>query len=199
MSDPLIDAEDDDASTPLTPDERADLIPSHITTRGELNEFEARGVADGDRWAFSRRRRDLLSAGFLCQLHKRMFGEVWRWAGTYSKEVKRRIGVDHYLIEPQLRELFDTVRYWIEHKTYSPDETAVRYHHRLTQIHPVPNGNGRLARLAAELLIAELGGERFTWSRANLVEEADARKAYMDALDEADGNVIEPLIEFARL
>jgi Fic-DOC domain mobile mystery protein B len=196
MSDPLIDT--DEASTPTTPDERADLIPSHITNRDELNEFEARGVAGADRWAFSRRRSDLLSSEFLCQLHKRMFGEVWKWAGTYSREVNRRIGVDCYQIEPQLRELFDTVRYWIDHKSYSPDEIAVRFHHRLTQIHPFPNGNGRLARLAAELLIVELGGERFTWSRANLVEEAEARKAYMDALHQADVHVIEPLIGFAR-
>ncbi len=196
MSDPLIDA--DEASTPLTPDERADLIPSNITNRDELNEFEARGVADGDRWAFSRRRSDLLSAKFLRQLHKRMFGEVWKWAGTYSKEVNRRIGVDCYLIEPQLRELFDTVRYWIDHNSYAPDEIAVRFHHRLTQIHPFPNGNGRLARLAGELLIVELGGERFTWGRANLVEAAEARRAYVDALHQADNNVIEPLIELAR-
>jgi Fic-DOC domain mobile mystery protein B len=196
MSDPLIDA--DEASTPLTPDERADLIPSHITTRDELNEFEARGVADGDRWAFSRRRSDLLSAEFLCQLHKQMFGDVWRWAGSYSKEVNRRIGVDFYLIQPQLRELSDTVGYWTEHKTYAPDEIAVRFHHRLTQIHPFPNGNGRLARLAGDLLIVELGGGRFTWGRANLVEAAKARTAYVDALHEADDNVIEPLIEFAR-
>jgi Fic-DOC domain mobile mystery protein B len=197
MSDPLIDA-DEHASTPLTPDERADLIPSHITTRDELNEFEARGVADADQWAFSRRRSDLLSAGFLCQLHRRMFGEVWKWAGTYSKEVKRRIGVDYPLIEPQLGELFDTTRYWIDHKTYSADEIAVRFHHELTRIHPFPNGNGRLARLAAELLIVELGGVRFTWGRANLVAEAQARTAYIDALHQADRNLIEPLIEFAR-
>jgi Fic-DOC domain mobile mystery protein B len=196
LSDPLIDA--DEASTPLTPDERADLIPSHITNRDELNEFEARGVADADQWAFSRRRGDLLSAEFLCQFHKRMFGEVWSWAGTYSKEVNRRIGVDYYLIEPQLRELLDAVRYWIDNKSYAPDEIAVRYHHRLAQIHPYPNGNGRLARLAADLLIAELGGERFTWGRANLVEAAQARRAYVHALHLADGNVIEPLIKFAR-
>lgn len=194
MSDPLAD----DASTPLTPDERADLIPSHITNRDELNEFEARGVADGDRWAFGRRRGDLLSTEFLCQLHNRMFGEVWRWAGTYSKEVKRRIGVDHYQIEPELRDLLDTVRYWIGQNSYSADEIAVRFHHRLTQIHPFPNGNGRLSRLAADLLIAELNGERFTWGRANLVEAAKARRAYVEALQLADRNVIEPLIAFAR-
>ncbi len=195
MSDPPTDA---DASTPLTPDERADLIPSHITTRDELNEFEARGVADADRWAFSRRRSDLLSAPFLRQLHRRMFGEVWRWAGTYSREVKRRIGVDCYLIEPQLGELFDTARYWIAHETYPADEIAVRFHHELTRIHPFPNGNGRLARLAAERLIVELGGERFTWGRTNLVAEAQARTAYIGALHQADRNLIKPLLQFAR-
>lgn len=80
MSDPLVDA-DDDAATPLTPEERHELIPSYITTRDQLNEVEQLGIAAADRWAFGRRRK-VLDEDFLYRLHKRMFGDVWKWAGA---------------------------------------------------------------------------------------------------------------------
>jgi len=196
VTDPLIDAEDE-AATPLTPDEREALIPSYITQRSELNEIEQIGIADADRWAFGRR-REILSEEFLCQLHRRMFGAVWRWAGSFSKEVNRRIGSDRWQIVTDLRSLLDDVRYWIEHRTYPPDEIALRFHHRLVFIHPFPNGNGRISRLAADLLVVRLGGERFTWGSGNLVTIADLRKRYIDALHAADRHAIEPLIAFAR-
>jgi Fic-DOC domain mobile mystery protein B len=195
MSDPLIDAEDD-ASTPLSPEERDALIPSYITQRRELNEVEQIGIADADRWAFTRR-RDVLSEGFLRRLHRRMFEDVWRWAGQF-RTTARNIGVDAWQIAPQLRQLIDDAGYWVEHQTYAPDEIAVRFHHRLVFIHPFPNGNGRLSRLAADLLVVRLGQERFTWGSGNLVAIADLRKRYVDALRAADDHVIEPLIEFAR-
>jgi Fic-DOC domain mobile mystery protein B len=195
MTDPLIDA-DDEASTPLTPEERLALIPSYVTQRRELNEIEQIGIDDADRWAFTRR-RDLLNEDFLYQLHRRMFADVWRWAGQV-RTTERNIGVDAWHIRPQLREMLDDVRYWIENETYSRDEIAVRFHHRLVWIHPFPNGNGRHSRLAADLLIHQLGGERFTWGSGNLITTAELRRRYVDALRTADGHVIEPLLEFAR-
>jgi Fic-DOC domain mobile mystery protein B len=148
--------------------------------------------------AFARRRGDLLDEAFLCHLHKQMFGEVWRWAGTFSTESDRNIGVDGWKIGPELRQLLDDVRYWVEHKTYAPDEIAVRFHHRLVWIHPFPNGNGRLSRIAGDLLIVQLGGERFSWGRGDLAAMAELRQHYVDALRAADGQVIEPLVAFAR-
>jgi Fic-DOC domain mobile mystery protein B len=197
LSDPLTDA-DDNASTPLTPEERAALIPSYITLRSELNEVEQIGIDKADEWAFARRRGDVLDEDFLRQLHRRMFGEVWRWAGTFSKESDRNIGVDGWKVGPELRQLLGDVRYWVEHQTYGTDEIAVRFHHRLVWIHPFPNGNGRLSRLAADLLIVQLGGERFTWGRGDLIAIAELRQRYVNALRAADGQVIGPLADFAR-
>ena len=197
MRDPLSDA-DDAASTPLTPDERAALIPSYVTLRSELNEIEQIGIDNAGEWVFARRRGDVLDAAFLCRLHKRMFADVWRWAGTFTKESNRNIGLDAWEIGPALRQMLGDVRYWIEHQSYTSDEIAVRFHHRLVWVHPFPNGNGRLSRLAADLLIVQLGGERFSWGRGNLVAIADLRRAYIEALRAADGEVIAPLLEFAR-
>lgn len=196
MSDPLFDA-DDDANTPLTVEERAGLIPTYITTRRELNEAEQINIADGDRWAFSRK-RDVLDEAFLQSLHKRMLGKVWKWAGSFSREANRRIGVDHWLIQPELHTLLSDVRYWIDNKTYPADEIAVRFHHRLVWIHVFPNGNGRHARSAADLLTVSLGIDRFTWGSANLVEPAEARARYVAALRAADDHDIGPLLDFAR-
>jgi len=197
VTDWLVEVEEDDAATPLTPDERAGLIPTYITNRAELNEAEQLNIMEADGWAF-RRKRDVLDQAFLIGLHKRMLGQVWSWAGTFSREANRRIGVDYWLIEPELRQLLDNVRYWIENNAFSPDEIVLRFHHRLTQIHAFPNGNGRHARMAADLLAVQLGLERFTWGRANLVEAAETRRAYVDALRAADGHDMGPLLAFAR-
>ena len=189
-------ADDDDGNTPLTAEERDALIPSYISLRHELNEVEQIGITEAEQWAFSRS-RDVLSEAFLKSLHHRMFGQVWRWAGQFRVSA-RNIGIDHWLITTELRQLLNDVRYWVEHVTYPPDEIAVRFHHRLVFIHPFPNGNGRHARLAADLLITRLGGARFTWGRTSLIEPGEARRRYIDALRAADEHDIGPLLAFAR-
>jgi len=195
MSDPLLDAEDD-AATPLDPEERRELIPTYITTRAQLNETEQINITEADGWAFSRR-RDVLSEKFLQNLHKRMFGKVWRWAGTFRGSA-RNIGIEAHSIGTELRILLGDVRHWIDRQTYDPDEIAVRFHHRLVSIHPFPNGNGRHARMAADLLVVALGGSQFTWGSADLTEAAETRARYISALRAADNYDLAPLIAFSR-
>jgi Fic-DOC domain mobile mystery protein B len=126
-----------------------------------------------------------------------MFGEVWRRAGTYRKSNKN-IGVDREHIQLRLGEALDNVKYWAEHKTYSPDEIAVRFHHALVFIHPFPNGNGRWSRLMADTLAARLGKPRFTWGRSSLRADGATRQAYIEALKAADDHDFTLLIAFAR-
>lgn len=185
-----------DHATPLAPEERVGLIPSHVTLKGELNELELANILEADEWAFSRK-RNVVSEPFLRSLHRRMFGHVWRWAGKYRKS-ERNLGVESFRIEPELRQLLGDVGYWMEHQTFPADEIAVRFHHRLVFIHPFPNGNGRWSRLAADLLIVQLAGERFTWGRVNLQDPGDTRRAYIEALRAADRHDIAPLVRFAR-
>ncbi len=195
MSDPLFDR-DDKAATPLEPDERSQVIPTYVTTRAQLNEAEQIGITNADQWAFART-RDVLSESFLLNLHKRMFGTVWKWAGDL-RTTERNIGVPAFKIGVELRALLDDVRSWIEHATYPPDEIAVRFHHKLVWIHPFAHGNGRHARMAADLLAVALGRPRFTWGSANLVEPAATRAQYVAALRAADRHDLAPLIAFAR-
>lgn len=188
---------DEDGNTPLSAEERLGLIPSYITLRHELNEAEQINITEGEKWA-TRQSRDWLHEHSLRELHRRMFGKVWSWAGDYSKETNRRIGSDSFQIPLDLRQMMDDVRYWIEKDTYPPDEIALRFHHRLTQIHPFPNGNGRMSRLAADLLAKNLGQPYFSWGRTTLVAAGTTRQQYIEALRAADRHNIEPLLEFAR-
>lgn len=189
--------QDETGATPLTHEEKLGLLPSYITRRSELNEVEQINITEGERWAFNRS-RDVLDEEFLRDLHRRMFGKVWRWAGDYSKERDRRIGSDNYMIPIDLRALMGEVQAWINLDSFPRDEIALRFHHRLTQIHPFPNGNGRFSRMAADLLITRLGGDRFTWGSVNLVDASATRHAYIETLQAADKHAMEPLLAFAR-
>jgi Fic-DOC domain mobile mystery protein B len=186
----------DAAATKLTPEERVGLIPTWITTRDDLNRAERANIASGQRWA-RRGRLDVLDPDTLFRLHRRMFADVWRWAGQ-PRGSEKNIGVAPHLIEVQLHQLLGDARYWVEHGTYAADEIAVRFHHRLVAIHPFANGNGRHARLAADLLVSRLGRPVFTWGGANLAQPAQIRRDYVRALKAADGADIGPLLAFAR-
>jgi len=200
MPNPLFDR-DDDANTPLTAEECEQLIPSYITLRHELNEAEQVNIGAAQRWADARRRdarrRDILDRDFLSELHQRMFGDVWRWAGQY-RTTARNIGVEAYRITMDVQQAIDDARYWVEHDTYPPDEIAVRFSHRLVAIHPFPNGNGRLSRLVGDLLARQLGQPPLTWGQGNLINDGETRARYIEALRAADNNDIGPLLLFAR-
>ena len=184
-------------ATPLGPEEREGLLQTWITYRRDLNEAEQTNIAAGTSWAWRARRRDLLSEEFIRRLHKRLFGDVWAWAGEFRK-TERNIGIDPVRIPVELGTALDDARYWIEHETFPPDEIAVRLHHRLVAIHPFPNGNGRTTRLMGDLVAARLGQEPFTWGRQNLSDVSETRARYIAALRAADNHDIGPLLEFAR-
>ena len=187
----------DDAATTLTDEEQEGLIPTWIALRSELNAAEQENILSAEQWAFSRNHKDILSERFIRNLHKRMFGDVWRWAGQFRKTA-RNIGVNAWQIASELRTLLENTRYWIDHQTYPPDEIAARFHHRLVWIHPFPNGNGRLARMMTDILLKSMGQPRFTWGQGSLIEASEIRKAYVSALRAADGGDIRPLLVFVR-
>ena len=196
MTDKLFDGHDDDANTPLDAEERQQLIPSYITLRRELNEAEQINIAHAEKWLTSRR-GDALNEAFLRELHRRMFGQVWRWAGKY-RETPRNIGVDANRIRMDIAQAIDDARFWVENATYAPDEIAVRYSHRLVAIHPFPNGNGRISRMVGDLLAIYLGQPRFSWGSQSLIDANVTRAKYVAALRAADAHDLVPLISFAR-
>lgn len=191
-------AEIPEGATPLDPDEAAGLKPG-LTTRGELNAFEQANIAQGVAWARKSRklRSSLISIDSLRLLHRRMFDDTWKWAGTF-RTTGKNIGVEPYLIQTQLATLCDDGNYWIENKTFPIDICAIRFHHRLVSIHPFPNGNGRHSRLVADLLMIFAGESSFTWGGTSIDFEGNTRTNYLSALRSADKGNYELLIEFAK-
>jgi Fic-DOC domain mobile mystery protein B len=186
-------------ATPLDPDEAAALVPVHITTQADLNAWEQANIVLGDRWATRQKKRVLLDEGFVRDLHRQMFDRTWKWAGTF-RQSNKNIGVDWPQVSVKLRDLLDNTRYQIENHVFNEDEMAVRFHHQLVLIHAFPNGNGRHARLMADLLITRLGRPRLTWGGASssITPPGEIRDRYLVALRSADQGQINGLIEFAR-
>ena len=190
-----------EGQTPLDEDEKDGLLISTITTRGDLDEFEQLGVEKANEWLLTRNFSidKILTEEFVRTLHKRMFEEIWKWAGEFRK-TEKNIGIDPVIIPIQLRYLLDDCKYWITNKVFNEDEIAVRLSHRMVSIHPFANGNGRHSRLIADVLVSK-GFEKpyFTWGSVNLTKKGEARSNYLAALRSADQNDYKLLIEFARL
>ena len=186
-------------ATPLDPDEAAGLVPSHITTQADLNAWEQANILQAVRWVARQKKRALLTEGFVRDLHRRMFDQTWKWAGTF-RQSNKNIGVDWTQVAVKLRNLLDNTRFQIDHKVFEPDELVVRFHHQLVWVHAFPNGNGRHARLMADVLAQQLGRPRMTWGGADveLVSMGTVRDRYLRALREADQGQWSALIAFAR-
>jgi Fic-DOC domain mobile mystery protein B len=188
-----------EGNTPLSPDEQADLIPN-LATKDELNEWERANILVAYDWALSPRtlrRNDPLTEPYLRDLHHRMFDQTWKWAGRY-RATEKNLGIPHYEIRDALAALLGDARYWLEHRTFPPDEIAIRFHHRLVFIHPFANGNGRQGRLMSDVLARRQGMQVFSWGGADIVGHGDFRRRYIDALRAADKKDIRPLLAFAR-
>lgn len=188
-------------ATPVDPNEIAGMIPTYISTQGELNAAEQANIQEGEKWAFARKRKDLFTESFLRELHREMFGLVWKWAGTY-RTTNKSIGVEWTRIPVEVKKLLDDTKYWVENQTYPWDELVVRFHHRLVWIHPFPNGNGRHARVMADLILFNFDQPLFTWgalaAQGGLDQHGLIRQQYIRALQLADSRDFKELMQFVR-
>lgn len=188
--------DDEHSATPIDPDEAKGLIPD-LVTQPQLNEYEQLNIAAARIWAQTSRflKRQLLTRDGLQRLHQRMFDRTWKWAGQFRRSDKN-IGIPWTEIPVAVQTLCDDTNYQLAHESFSLEEIAVRFHYRLVTIHPFPNGNGRHARLAADLLCIQRGGQAFKWGASSL-DKGGARSAYLDALKLADKGDFLPLMQFA--
>lgn len=195
-----LDLEYIDGQTPIDEEEKEGLRIETISTKGELDEFEQLNIEEALQWVFGKKfkPKQVFTEKFICNLHKRMYGNVWDWAGEFRK-TNKNIGVDKHQIPMQLKMLCDDALFWVENGTYPPEEIAIRFKHRIVSIHCFPNGNGRHSRLMADIIIEKLFAEEpFSWGEANLSKANDTRKSYLKAVKAADLNDYQPLLEFSR-
>jgi Fic-DOC domain mobile mystery protein B len=184
----------------LDEEEKDGLLILTIATRGELDEFEQQNIEKAVQWILGRTFKPELffTEDFVRMLHKRMYADVWAWAGEFRK-TNKNIGVDKWKIPSDLKYLLDDAKYWHENNTYTQDEIAVRFKHRIVSIHCFPNGNGRHSRLLADIIIEKIYKQPvFSWGAANLSDEGDARKSYLKAIKTADRGDYSLLLAFAR-
>jgi Fic-DOC domain mobile mystery protein B len=195
-----LDLEYINGQTPLDEDEKNGLLIPTIATRGELDEFEQQNIEEAIQWVLTRTLKAdiILTEKFIRNLHKRMYGNVWKWAGDFRKTDKN-IGINKWQIPSALKYLLDDTLYWIEHEIFPPDEIAVRFKHKIVSIHCFPNGNGRHSRLMADIIVNKIYKlPEFSWGAENLVRDNNARTNYINAIKAADKNNYDTLILFAR-
>lgn len=195
-----LDLEYINGQTPLDEEEKDGLLILTIATRGELDEFEQQNIEKAVQWILGRTFKPELffTEDFVRILHKRMYADVWAWAGEFRK-TNKNIGVDKWKIPSDLKYLLDDAKYWHENNTYTQDEIAVRFKHRIVSIHCFPNGNGRHSRLMADVIIEKIYKQPvFSWGAANLSDEGDTRKSYLKAVKTADRGDYSLLLAFAR-
>lgn len=188
-----------EGQTPLDENEKEGLKIKSITTQQELDEFEQLNIEKALEWTISAnlKTEKILSEKFIKDLHKKMYGDVWKWAGEFRK-TNKNIGIKWTQVAVELKYLIDDAKYWIENQTYSQDEIAIRFKHRIVAIHCFPNGNGRHSRMMADIIIEFVfGKEVFSWQKSNMIKADETRKSYISALREADNGNINPLIKFA--
>lgn len=189
-----------DGQTPLDEEEKEGLLIPTIATRGELDEFEQQNIEQAVQWTLGRSFKPdtVFTEEFIRMVHKRMYANVWAWAGKFRK-TNKNIGIDKWQIPTELRYLLDDIRYWHKNNTYPPDEMAVRFKHRMVSIHCFPNGNGRHSRLMADIIIEKIYKQPvFTWGAAQSLSRGDARAAYLKAVKAADQDDYHLLLAFAR-
>lgn len=188
-------------ATKLEPDEIEGVIPQHITTHAQLNEWEQENILAAENWYTNRKLsyNKVLEISFINDIHLKMFNKTWRWAGKYRKSEKS-IGIDPVYIPTRLSQLLEDVKYQIEYQSYLLDEIVARFHHRLVSIHPYSNGNGRHARFAADLLLISKQQLRFNWGSQlkNEMTDKEIRKKYINTLRSADKHDYQPLLNFVR-
>ena len=186
--------------TPLDEDEKDGLLIPTINTRGELDEFEQKNIEEAIQWSLGRNFKPeaIFTEDFVKQLHSRMYGEVWAWAGNFRKTDKT-IGVDKWQIPVALKSLLDDALFWVQNNSFPPDEIAIHFKHRIVAIHCFPNGNGRHSRLMADIIISKIFKQpEFTWGAASLLKESEERNQYLKSLSAADAGNYSLLLAFAK-
>lgn len=189
-----------DGQTPLEEEEKDGLKIKSITTQAELDEFEQLNIEKAVEWTIhtNLKPKNILTEKFVKDLHKKMYGDVWKWAGEFRR-TEKNMGIPWTKIGLELKNLLEDTKYWIENETFSPEEIAIRFKHRIVSIHCFPNGNGRHSRMMADIIMESIfGKEIFSWHQSNMVKANETRKEYIDALKEADNGNVKPLIEFAK-
>ena len=105
---------DRDGQTPLPPELQKGLKPKHIQTVRELDEYEEQNIAVGMMWLANQNDAGI-SHNFWLKLHKKLFHDVWEWAGQVrTHELHNPYFLQPHQIWTALRQLEGDLAYWLK-------------------------------------------------------------------------------------
>ena len=190
-----------DDATPLDDTSGLKLSKNKSYTLKEIYDKEAENIANSVLKYLSAvpsKKEAPFTYEWLLELHTEMFGNVWEWAGKL-RQCELSIGIKDYLISTELKKLVDDIAYWNKHKTFDTIEIATRIHHRVVQIHPFQNGNGRWSRMLANIYLRQNGFMPVQWQEDLLAKENPNRTKYIQALKKADSGEYADLINMHKI
>jgi Fic-DOC domain mobile mystery protein B len=170
-----------------TPIDPSGLRDRSITTRLELDKVEALNIKKALAKylaATPTKRSAPFDCTWLLRLHKEMYCDVWTWAGQ-PRRVDLNIGVAWHHVSEQVLLLTRDLPCWGE-SGMSLLEQAARLHYRAVWIHPFMNGNGRWARLLANIWLRRHKTPLILWPDETIGQVSPIRDEYLRALKAAD-------------
>lgn len=183
-----------------TPIDVSHLKVKGVQTRSQLDSVEAANILKVVSKYFGRRRPTERMAPFTLQwvkrLHREMFGDVWKWAGR-NRTSEINIGVKWHLIDEKLQQLLDDLACWGQSEVGVLEQAAM-LHHRAVQIHPFYNGNGRWARMLANILLHSRGYSSTGWPNELIGTTSIIRDRYIAAIKAADDGNYDLLTDLHR-
>lgn len=187
-------------ATPI--EDASGLLVEGVVTYAALNVRETENIVRAVKEHMRPRKRRpavWLTEEYARHVHRDMFDRVWEWAGRY-RDAELNIGVPASRVREEVAKLCQDVAFWDDQKENPMFvlERAVRLHHRLSWIHPFPNGNGRHARLVADIYLHVHRHKLPDWPSSAMGGAGNARKAYLEALKKADGGDFCPLVEYTE-
>jgi len=186
--------EDPDADMPLEADEIKALIPGHITSRAQLNNWQQENILAAKLWGFKGLTKIVITPAFIVKLHEKMFYKTWTWAGKLRQQDNQR-GEPWADIAQALTKLSEDSNCWLEEKAYELEELLARLHYRLVAIQAFFDGNGRHGRLLTDLLYYKLARKQFDWGKTLNEKPLVIRQRYHEALQAAEQGNLSPLLE----
>lgn len=174
---------DRDGQTPLPSELQSGLKFKHIQNMGELDEYEEKNIAEGLAWLESCN-EEYGTYNFWRKLHKKLFGDVWTWAGEIrDHELANPYFYKPHQIWPSFKKLEDDLKYWLDKKEIPFQEIAARFHEKIETIHPFANGNGRFGRILVEYFCRKENEQIPTWGAVFKNDPKMRRQRYIEALD----------------
>lgn len=156
---------------------KADLYEVEQAVLAEVSEHLLDAVADGALGI-----DEILSDHFLRDLHLKLYGDIWTWAGRFRTR-ELNIGIAPDQIAVALRTFLENARYrWQHTEDWTPRDLGIAVHAETVRIHPFIDGNGRTTRLLADLLFLAAQGDESLESYDWAVD----KDRYIDLLREYD-------------